>query len=381
VVSFAVLALLSCAGTATSQWARQTSFDVGAIRLTRDDFADTDGVTAAALWSRWSDRVSLIGSGAATRISDGRSTGIAVGSASYAVPLHRFRFEGGGTGTILGTSDQRASSSWVGLGRVHYVGPRLGAWFGGGGGEVHHSGENLGATNGELGLWTRHGLHRLTATASATRTSTISTVIFSDQSVLRLREPAGYTDVSLLGHAAWSRLELDAVGVSRHVWKGSMASGPAASVAASWWLTPWVAVAAGVGKQLSDPMRGTDRTRYATIAIRFSAERHGPPRASVNPPVVASGETSISAVSADGGAAVIRVHAPRARKVELMSDFTGWSPVALERRGDRWEARLTAAPGSHHVMLRIDGGVWSVPANLPRIDDELGGKVGLIVIP
>jgi len=380
-VSCAVLALLSYAGAANAQWARQTSFDVGAIRLTRDDFADTDGVTAAALWNRWSDRVSLIGSGAATRISDGRSTGIAVGSASYAVPLHQFRLEVGGTGTVLGTSDERASSSWLGFGRAHVVTPRLGAWLGGGGGEVHHSGETLGATNGELGLWTRYGQQRLTATAVATRTSTISTVIFSDQSVLRLREPAGYADVSLLGHAAWNQFEVDAVAISRHVWKGSMASGPAASVAGSWWFTPRVAVAAGVGKQLSDPMRGTDRTRYATIALRFSAERHGWPRVSSNPPVVASGEASMAAVSADGGAAVIRVHAPRARGVELMSDFTGWAPVALERRGDRWEIRLTAAPGSHHVMLRIDGGAWSVPANLPRIDDELGGTVGLIVIP
>ncbi len=237
-VSFAVLALLSCARTAASQWARQTSFDVGAIRLTRDDFADTDGVTAAALWSRWSDRVSLVGSGAVTRISDGRSTGIAVGSASYTVPLNRFRFEAGGTGTILGTSDQSAASSWLGFGRAHYVGSRLGAWLGGGGGQVHHSGERLGATNGELGLWTRSGRQRLTATAASTRTSTVSTVIFSDQSVLRLREPAGYTDVSLLGHGAWSRLEVDAVAVSRHVWKGSMASGPAASIAGAWWFTP-----------------------------------------------------------------------------------------------------------------------------------------------
>jgi hypothetical protein len=199
--------------------------------------------------------------------------------------------------------------------------------------------------------------------------------------VLRLRESAGYTDVSLLGHGGWNRFELDAVAVSRHVWKGSMASGPAASISASWWFTPWVAVAAGVGKQPSDPMRGTDRTRYATIALRFSGERHGPPRAASSPPLAATGETSMSAVSADGGAAVIRVHAPRARGVVLMSDFTGWAPMALARRGDRWEIRLTAAPGSHHVMVRIDGGTWTVPANLPRIDDELGGKVGLIVIP
>ena len=87
------------------------------------------------------------------------------------------------------------------------------------------------------------------------------------------------------------------------------------------------------------------------------------------------------AVSADGGAAVVRVHAPGARTVELMSDITGWAPVELTRRGDWWEVRLTTAPGSHHVVLRIDGGAWVPPSNLPRIDDELGGKVGLIVIP
>jgi hypothetical protein len=381
VVSFAVLALLSCARTATSQWARQTSFDVGAIRLTRDDFADTEGVTAAALWSRWSERVSLIGSGAATRISDGRSTGIAVGSASYAVPVRQFRFEAGATGTVLGTSEEKASSSWLGFGRAHYVNPRRGAWVGGGAGQVHVSGENLGATSGEVGLWASYGRQRLTASAAGTRTSTIQTVIFSDQAVLRLREPAGYSDVSLLGHGAWNRFELDAIAISRHVWKGSMASGPTASVAGAWWVTPWVAVAAGVGKQLSDPLRGTARTRYATIAVRFSGERHGPPRSSTNPPRVAAGETSISAVSVDGGEAVIRVLAPRARVVEVMGDFTGWAPVALDRRGDRWEVRLTAASGSHHIMVRIDGGSWIVPANLPRIDDELGGKVGLIVIP
>jgi hypothetical protein len=31
--------------------------------------------------------------------------------------------------------------------------------------------------------------------------------------------------------------------------------------------------------------------------------------------------------------------------------------------------------------VRLDGGSWIVPANLTRLSDDLGGSVGLIVIP
>src|SRR5215207_3530135 len=119
---FAVSACLALAEAANAQWARQTSFDVGAIRLTRDDFADTDGVNVAALWSRWNDRVSLIASGAATRATDSRSTGIALGSASYLVPVRAVRLEAGATGTVLGTSDLSPASSVLGFGRAHMLG-------------------------------------------------------------------------------------------------------------------------------------------------------------------------------------------------------------------------------------------------------------------
>jgi hypothetical protein len=104
-------------------------------------------------------------------------------------------------------------------------------------------------------------------------------------------------------------------------------------------------------------------------------------RVRTTPPRVAVGDASIVATSADGGAALIRVHAAGARTVEIMGDLTAWTPVALARRGDRWEVRLTTTPGSHHVVIRIDGGLWAPPANLPRIDDELGGTVGLLVVP
>jgi hypothetical protein len=378
---FAVLASLGGAGTANAQWARQTTLDVGATRLTRDDFADTDGVSVAGLWSRWNDRVSLVASGAATRISDGRSTGIVLASASYFVPVHRVRIEGGATGTLLGTSDLEASSSWVGFGRAHLLGRHWGAWVGGAGGDVHLEQRTFPVASGELGGWMRRGAQRLTLSATTVATSTITTFVFGDATVLRVRDPVRYTDVALTGHGEWGRFELDVQGLSRQVAKGELASSPTAALAGAWWATPRVAIAAALGRQLTDPTRGTVRARYATLALRLSAERHGPVRPATVPPPVPVGSASIVAVPGDRGSSVLRVFAPGAKRVELMGDITTWEAVPLDRRGDRWEIRLTTQPGPHHVVVRIDGGEWMVPANLTRIDDELGGVVGLIVIP
>jgi hypothetical protein len=55
--------------------------------------------------------------------------------------------------------------------------------------------------------------------------------------------------------------------------------------------------------------------------------------------------------------------------------------MELSRRDGRWECRLTMAPGPHHVLVRIDGGDWMPPSNLPRIDDDFGSRVGLIIVP
>jgi len=378
---FAVLACLTCAGAANAQWARQTTLDVGATHLTRDDFADTDGVTVAGLWSRWSERISLVGSGAATRVSDGRSTGIALGSASYAVPVNRIRLEAGGTGTILGTTDLAPSSSWMAFGRAHLLGTAWGAWAGGSGGNVHLERTAFPATTGDLGVWYRRGEQRVTLSGLTVNTSTVSTLIFSDQTVVRVRDPVRYADVSLIGHGAWRRFEIDATALSRHVWKGELESVPAAAVAGAWWATPNVAIVAALGRQLADPIRGTVRARYATLAVRLSAERHGSIAPLRKPPSVAPGAASLIATPTEKGATTILVQAHGARRVELMGDLTGWEAKDLDRTGGRWELRLTTQPGAHHVLVRVDGGKWIVPVNLPRLDDELGGTVGLVVIP
>ena len=269
----------------------------------------------------------------------------------------------------------------LGFARAHWLGRKWGTWLGAGGGKVRVDETTFGAGTGELGAWLRRGDQRLTLSATTVRTSLVSTVIFSDETVLRIQEPVRYADVALGGHGAWGRLELDALAISRHAWKGELASAPTAAIGVAWWATPYMAVAGAFGRQLADPLRGTARTRYATVSLRFSAERHGPARAVRALPAVPVGEASLLVVPGGGGTSVVRVHAPGAQRVELMSDVTGWTPVVLERRGDHWEARLTIASGSHHVVVRIDGGQWVPPANLSVIDDDLGSRVGLIVIP
>jgi hypothetical protein len=314
-------------------------------------------------------------------VSDGRSTGIALGSASYSVPVNRVRLEAGGTGTILGTTNFAPSSSWTAFGRAHVLGGGWGAWAGGSGGNVRLEQTTFPATTAELGAWYRRGEQRVTLSGVTVNTSTVSTLILSDETVVRVRDPVRYADVSVIGHAAWRRFELDAIAISRHVWRGELQSVPAASVAGAWWVTPNVAIAAALGRQLADPLRGTVRARYATVAVRLSAERHGPVAPPRKPPSVAPGAASLIATRAGAGPTVVLVHAPGARRVELMGDLTGWEPKELDRKGGRWELRLTTQPGSHHVLVRIDGGTWIVPANLPRIDDEMGGTVGLLVVP
>jgi 1,4-alpha-glucan branching enzyme len=86
-------------------------------------------------------------------------------------------------------------------------------------------------------------------------------------------------------------------------------------------------------------------------------------------------------VVGSGRTRTIRVSAPAARRVEVRSDATGWRSVDLVRRDDEWEATIPLGAGTHRVMVRIDDGEWSAPGNLPVVDDDFGGRVGLLVVP
>jgi 1,4-alpha-glucan branching enzyme len=76
------------------------------------------------------------------------------------------------------------------------------------------------------------------------------------------------------------------------------------------------------------------------------------------------------------------VDAPGARRVWLRADATAWRAVELARDpGGGWSAALPLASGTHRVLVRVDDGPWRAPANLPAVDDDMGGRVGLLVVP
>jgi hypothetical protein len=67
--------------------------------------------------------------------------------------------------------------------------------------------------------------------------------------------------------------------------------------------------------------------------------------------------------------------------VEVMGDFSDWSPLTLTRRGrDLWELTLPLSAGVHSFNVRVDGGPWTPPPGVPIVRDGFNGEVGLVVI-
>ena len=84
----------------------------------------------------------------------------------------------------------------------------------------------------------------------------------------------------------------------------------------------------------------------------------------------------------DDSLRTVTVRLRAAMTVELMADFTEWEPVSMIQlpNGD-WTVERVVAPGTHRVAIRVNGGPWAVPPNLPHVSDEFGGEVGLLIVP
>lgn len=131
------------------------------------------------------------------------------------------------------------------------------------------------------------------------------------------------------------------------------------------------------GRRPARPELGQLPGSFALLGLRLRSA----PAASGEALFAPAPPPPFSARPAGGSTWIIEVHRPGARTVELTGDFTGWSPIRMERlRGsaDLWQLRIAIAPGLHHVALRFDGDSWSAPPGLPVVPDGFGGEAGLL---
>jgi hypothetical protein len=148
------------------------------------------------------------------------------------------------------------------------------------------------------------------------------------------------------------------------------------SVDATAWVSSRSAVVLSAGRTLDDPIRGIPRTTFLSLSLHLSAARHLSLSRRASIP---GARVSIERV--DDSRRRIEVRGVSASRIDVMGDFTDWAPIALEAFGDCWRLERPIASGLHRIALRIDGGEWIVPANLPRATDDLGGVFGLVTVP
>ncbi|HVX41578.1 MAG TPA: glycogen-binding domain-containing protein [Gemmatimonadaceae bacterium] len=351
-----------------AQWT--VSAELGAAHLRQTGIQESSAATLGLNADWTANRASLHGSLLGARASENRWTGqgLVLGSVSgpirrgvswELVPVAGFFAETNGLPTV---SDEL-------VGRLRLGSGARGAAIGAGAGTTSLGSDAHGLFLAEADGWRVVGREQLTAGVSYVDTRS---ALFRQLAAI----PVRYAD--LIGgwrHDApsWS---LSASAGVRRGWSGAPSSDSWGSVEGTAWLGEHLGLVIGGGRTVEDVTRGVPRTTFVSVALRITNAVHAPvSRARVTGP-------QLSVVPGADGARTVVVTTREGATVELIADFTDWQPIALTGDGrGQWRATREIAPGLHRVALRIDGGRWIVPGNLPRVTDDLGGDVGLITIP
>ncbi|MGI8620160.1 MAG: glycogen-binding domain-containing protein [Gemmatimonadaceae bacterium] len=308
--------------------------------------------------------------GSATQSSSWTLFGAAEGAVfTPTVRALRAELHANGSGTKYGSN---TSARLLGGGRLHLSAQRLGTWVGLSAGSVTDPIGVRGIRLGEAGLWALLG----------------PAVAHFVVTPVRIAGGLDYTDTEGTIRFSTARFELGAVGGFRSDIAGYQDSPRAwASVNGIAWLLRAVGVTAAAGSYPADVGQGLPSAKYISLGIRVAPKRIIP----ALPPLPSGGVllerrpiSSELTISADvDGSRTITFRAPSARRVEIMGDFTDWTPVEMTRgqRPETWVATLPITGGLHQVNVRVDGGEWRVPASLTPVRDEFGGSVGVLVVP
>ena len=275
----------------------------------------------------------------------------------------------------------------IAQGRGHLVGGGdRGLWLGAGAGHAWRSPAGGALLRADVGAWAQLGgtTLRLTAAHNTVRTSTrivtaepnMEANVVDTRSLSLSSARVRYVDAE--AHLAWARarVAIDAAAGRRMVRDGGHTN--TWLLGGSVMLTERFALVGSTGTSAFDIAQGLPGGRYATIALRVTTRPGGPLELRSRSRATARG---METWREQDGTVLLVVHAPRARRVELMGDFTDWRPLVMRREtDDHFAARIRIPAGSYRINVRVDGGAWTAPPGTTQVADEYNGAAGLLVI-
>jgi hypothetical protein len=264
--------------------------------------------------------------------------------------------------------DATRTGQYLGRARLHLGSNAVGAWAGGAGGKTWDASLWHRVVQGDFGVWTRVG--RLTLVAALAPSSIGDSLHYADaQGALR-----------------WETREVEvAFGLGARTGDAIARDSPTVwgNATATLWFTRQLGLVAGAGTYPVDFTQGYPGGRYLSLALRVGARPTGSVFVSRSRGPTVSGASNagpgLDIAMLPNGLRTIRIHAPEARVVELMGDFTAWQAVALRPGPNGWWAvTIPISPGTYQLNVRVNGGAWDVPVGAIVTVDEFGARVGVV---
>ena len=362
--------LLSALAARSAASQVQLSADVGASRLRRPDVPESGALTVALNAIAAGEHAWLRSSALAVGANSQQSTAQGLVSGSI-VSSPAGLFRGELAGFVSGFTESGYSLTLSGeiMPRLQIGTTARGGGLGVGIGGMRHEGVTAGVKHAAGDAWWAFGDEQFASSLSFVKTTGAFVGTTSPT------DAPSYYDLTGAWRHDRSGIVLGASGGYRYGTQNA-SGGTWGSADAALWMFPRTALVLSIGRTLDDPVRGVPRTTFATVGLRVT----GAPHEAIGRRRTVRGPT-VSVERVDGSSRRFEIRGVKASRVEVMGDFTNWSPVSLEAVGDVWRFERSVSPGLHRIAIRIDGGEWISPANLPSTTDDLGGVVGLITVP
>jgi hypothetical protein len=347
---------------------------------------DTTSVIGPSIrWLGHTTRGSTVTSGSLSGVlSGGGASAYGDVSSRWFAPLTRALGAeiGGELGALLstGTISSGSATSAVVSTRLLRATDAGGLWLRGSGNLSHREAGALWGRSVDAGAWWRRT--RLQAVASLTREWTVAQLFTGP----RRTGLVGVVPVRFVEGSAAIRVDQDESSLEL---AGSLRRDPGAerlvepgySATATVWISSSRALLINVSRQLPDFVHGAEASQSFSVGMRFNEPSPAAGRIARSRPIVlVDSVESARPDTAGSPRRMLRVRAPSVHRVEVMGDFTGWEPVELVAEGDAFGAAFVLSTGSHRMVVRLDGGPWVPAANTPAVDDDFGGRVGLLVV-